>query len=64
MYEIIILLLLNIKECRVMSYNPIYSFLKTQYIVKCYTERESTNTQKSGRIKIIKPERENDYEVQ
>lgn len=32
MYEIIILLL-NIKECRVMSYNPIYSFLKTQYIV-------------------------------
>lgn len=39
MYEIIILLLLNIKECRVMSYNPIYSFLKTQYIVKCYTER-------------------------
>ena len=27
-------------------------------------KEQSTNTQKSGRIKIIKPERENDYEVQ
>ena len=27
-------------------------------------KEQSTNTQKSGRIKMIKPERENDYEVQ
>ena len=32
--------------------------------MKCYTERAVDKNPKSGRIKIIKPERENDYEVQ
>ena len=43
------------------KYDGMMSFKQKWSVI---LKEQSTNTQKSGRIKIIKPERENDYEVQ